>query len=120
MPGVSWAQSPNGPHAVAIEEHTRHKAGSSGNQCVGCQIPRIETELADVNARSHTFRFISPAEAERLKMSNSSSSCHSDKTAAWATAALKSWKEFLPGAWPISLQLASPRRAGWKHPRPQV
>ncbi|MDE3157384.1 MAG: cytochrome C [Acidobacteriota bacterium] len=89
-------QSPNGPHAVAIEQHTHHKAGSSGNECVGCHMPRIETELADVNVRSHTFRFISPAEAERLKMPNSCSSCHTDKTAAWATARLKSWKEFSP------------------------
>jgi hypothetical protein len=41
--------------------------------------------------RSHTFRFIAPAEAERLKMPNSCNTCHTDKTAAWATEELKSW-----------------------------
>ena len=92
-------QSPNGPRAATIEQHTHHKAGSSGNECVGCHMPKIETEMADVNVRSHTFRFISPVEAERLKMPNSCNSCHSDKTAAWATEALKGWKEF--SAWRV-------------------
>ena len=88
--------SPNGPRAATIEQHTHHKAGSSGNECVGCNMPKIEPEISDVTVRSHTFRFISPSEAERLKMPNSCNSCHTDKTAAWATAALKSWKEFSP------------------------
>ena len=87
-------QSPNGPHTATIEQHTHHKAGSSGNECAGCHMPKIEPEISDVNVRSHTFRFISPAEGERLKMPNSCNTCHSDKTTAWATEALKTWKEF--------------------------
>jgi predicted CXXCH cytochrome family protein len=52
--------SPNGPRAATIEEHTHHKTGSAGNECVACHMPRIEQTIADVNVRSHTFRFISP------------------------------------------------------------
>ncbi len=89
-------QSPNGPRAATIEQHTHHRAGSSGNECVGCHMPKIEQTIADVNVRSHTFRFIPPAEAERLKMPNSCNTCHTDKNASWATDALKTWNEFSP------------------------
>lgn len=88
--------SPNGPHTATIEQHTHHRAGSSGNECVGCHMPKIEQTIANVNVRSHTFRFISPVESDTLKMPNSCTSCHSDKTAAWAIDALKTWKEFSP------------------------
>ena len=50
--------SPNGPHAPTIEQHTHHKAGSAGNECVACHMPKIEQTIADVNVRSHTFKFI--------------------------------------------------------------
>jgi hypothetical protein len=59
-------------------------------------MPKIEQTIADVNVRAHTFRFIAPAEAERLKMPNSCNTCHRDKNAAWATQALKGWKNFSP------------------------
>ena len=88
--------SPNGPHAATVEEHTHHAAGSAGNECVGCHMPKIEQTIADVNVRSHTFRFIAPAAAERLKMPNSCNTCHRDKDAAWATAALRTWKNVSP------------------------
>jgi len=84
-------QSPNGPRGATIEAHTHHKAGSTGSECAGCHMPKIEQTIGDVNVRSHTFRFIAPAAAETLKMPNSCNSCHADKSAAWATEALKSW-----------------------------
>ena len=89
--------SPNGPHTRTIEQHTHHKAGSPGSDCVGCHMPSIEQTIADVNVRSHTFRIIPPSATERLKVPNScTSSCHADKDAAWAAAALKGWREFSP------------------------
>jgi predicted CXXCH cytochrome family protein len=88
--------SPNGPRTATVEQHTHHKARSSGNECINCHMPKIEQTIADINVRSHTFRFIAPAEAERLKMPNACNSCHTDKTAAWATQALKGWKEMSP------------------------
>jgi predicted CXXCH cytochrome family protein len=89
-------QSPNGPHTTTIEQHTHHRAGSAGNECVGCHMPKIAVMLGDVMVRSHTFKFITPAVADRLKMPNACTACHADKTSAWATDALRSWPEFSP------------------------
>ncbi len=88
--------SPNGPHAPTLEAHTHHKTGSSGNDCVACHMPKIAQTIADVNVRSHTFRFVSPAAAEAAHMPNACNVCHTDKTAAWASAALKTWSEESP------------------------
>jgi predicted CXXCH cytochrome family protein len=85
-----------GPHAPTIEAHTHHKAGSAGNECVACHMPKIAQTIADVNVRAHTFRFISPAESEALKIPNACNQCHKDKTPAWATEALKSWQNHSP------------------------
>ena len=89
-------KSPNGPHQPTIEQHTHHKPGSAGNECVGCHMPAIATQLADVNVRSHTFKFISPAATDSLKVPNPCTTCHTDKTTKWALDALKSWPEFSP------------------------
>jgi len=88
--------SPAGPHTASIEQHTHHRAGSSGNECVNCHMPKIEQTIADVNVRAHTFRFITPAEGERLKIPNGCAGCHGDKGAAWATEALRGWKTVSP------------------------
>jgi predicted CXXCH cytochrome family protein len=83
--------SPNGPHAKTIEEHTHHRVGSAGNDCVACHMPKIAQTLGDVTVRSHTFRFISPAETELLKVPNACNVCHSEKSAQWAREVLKHW-----------------------------
>lgn len=85
--------SPNGPHTPTIEQHTHHKAGSAGNECVSCHMPRIAQTIADINVRSHTFKFIPPAATDRLKIPNSCTDCHKDKTTKWATEELKKWPE---------------------------
>ena len=89
-------KSPNGPHAATVEQHTHHKAGSAGNECVNCHMPAIETQLADVNVRSHTFKFIPPSTTDSLKVPNPCTTCHKDKTTKWAMDALKTWPEFSP------------------------
>ena len=89
-------KSPNGPRDPTIEEHTHHKAGSPGSECVACHMPRIATTLGDVNVRSHTFRFVYPAETDSMKVPNACNVCHTDKTSAWATEALKTWKDRSP------------------------
>jgi predicted CXXCH cytochrome family protein len=86
-------KSPNGPHQPTIEQH---QAGSAGNECVGCHMPPIEAQIADVNVRSHTFKFISPATTDSLKVPNPCTTCHKDRDTKWALTALKSWPEFSP------------------------
>jgi predicted CXXCH cytochrome family protein len=87
---------PNGPRAPTLEAHTHHKADSAGSECIACHMPKIAQTIADVNVRSHTFRFVSPAMTESLQIPNACNNCHSDKTTAWATAALKSWGDRSP------------------------
>jgi predicted CXXCH cytochrome family protein len=88
--------SPNGPHAATLEAHTHHQANSAGSECIACHMPKIAQTIADVNVRSHTFRFVSPAKTETLGIPNACNVCHADKTPAWATAALKSWSDRSP------------------------
>jgi predicted CXXCH cytochrome family protein len=85
------ANSPNGPHAPSLEAHTQHKAGSAGSECVNCHMPKIETQLADVNVRSHTFKFIPPSATKMDKVPNSCNWCHTDKSPDWAAEALRKW-----------------------------
>jgi predicted CXXCH cytochrome family protein len=89
-------QSPNGPHAATIEQHTHHRAGSAGSDCVNCHMPAIEQTIADVNVRSHTFKFISPALTDTLKVPNPCTTCHKDKSTAWALDALRHWPGVSP------------------------
>ena len=89
-------RSPNGPHTATIQQHTHHQPNSTGSQCIGCHMPPIATQLADGNVRSHTFKFISPATTDSLKVPNPCTTCHKDKTTKWAMDALASWPEFSP------------------------
>jgi len=90
------AGSQNGPHTPTIQAHTHHQAGSAGSDCVNCHMPKIEATIADVNVRSHTFAFITPAMTEQYKIPNACTSCHNDKNDQWATDALKSWASVSP------------------------
>jgi predicted CXXCH cytochrome family protein len=89
-------QSLNGPRTGTIEEHTHHKKGSAGSSCVACHMPRIETTISDVKVRAHTFAFITPAMSEKYKIPNPCTSCHADKSDAWATEAMRQWPERSP------------------------
>jgi predicted CXXCH cytochrome family protein len=88
--------SATGPRTATLEEHTHHKAGTPGSQCVDCHMPQIETTIANVKVHAHTFSFITPAMTDRYKIPNPCTSCHTDKTTAWATDALRHWPERSP------------------------
>jgi hypothetical protein len=59
-------------------------------------MPKIEQTIADVNVRSHTFKFIMPSDSERLKVPNPCVGCHTEKTNAWAIEQLREWPEISP------------------------
>jgi predicted CXXCH cytochrome family protein len=88
--------SPIGPRAATLEEHTHHKPGSTGSECVACHMPKIEQTIADVNVRSHTFKFITPTMTEQLEIPNACNGCHTDQSNEWATEALRSWPGISP------------------------
>jgi predicted CXXCH cytochrome family protein len=88
--------SPNGPHAPTIEAHTHHPRGSAGSDCIACHMPKIEQTIANVNVRSHTFAFITPKMTDDFKIPNACTSCHTDRSTAWAREALRSWSGVSP------------------------
>ena len=59
-------------------------------------MPAVEQTIANVNVRSHTFRFITPTDTEQYGVPNPCTSCHKDKDNAWANAALSKWPGVLP------------------------
>jgi predicted CXXCH cytochrome family protein len=79
----------NGPRAATLEAHTMHAKGSAGSCCVACHMPAIEKTIGDVNVRAHTFAFVGPAMTETYKIPNPCTSCHKDRTTAWAREALR-------------------------------
>lgn len=59
-------------------------------------MPKIEQTIADINVRSHTFKFIPPLSTEQFKIPNACNSCHKDKTLQWAKNELKTWTQLSP------------------------
>jgi predicted CXXCH cytochrome family protein len=89
--------SPNGPHTATLEEHTHHKEGSPGSQCVACHMPKIATQgVPGAFVSSHTFKFISPAMTDKYKTPNACTSCHTDKSTDWATKEMMTWNTTSP------------------------
>jgi hypothetical protein len=59
-------------------------------------MPAIEETLGNVKVHAHTFRFITPADTQKLNIPNACNLCHADKTPVWATDILKSWNDRSP------------------------
>ena len=88
-------RSPNGPRG-SIEEHTHHKAGSPGSDCLACHMPRIAKEIGTFAVHSHTFRFISPAVTMKSGVPNPCTSCHTHQTNEWALTQIRTWENESP------------------------
>jgi predicted CXXCH cytochrome family protein len=88
--------SANGPFTATLAEHTHHKEGSAGSECVACHMPKIQTTVANVTVSAHTFAFISPADTDKYKIPNPCTSCHTDKTTGWALEQMRKWPERSP------------------------
>lgn len=87
--------NPAGLHGT-VSEHTHHAANSPGSDCIACHMPPIEQTIKDNYVAAHTFRFITPRQTEQSGIPNPCTSCHKDKTTAWATEQLKSWTTTSP------------------------
>jgi predicted CXXCH cytochrome family protein len=79
-----------------VVEHTHHGANSAGSQCVACHMPHIEQTIPGNYVAAHTFRFISPVETELSGIPNPCTSCHADRSNAWAIAELRKWGNVSP------------------------
>ena len=88
-------ENPAGPKGT-VSEHTHHLPTSAGSQCVACHMPKIELTIKDNFVSAHTFRFISPRETEQCGIPNPCTSCHKDKSTAWALKELRGWATTSP------------------------
>ncbi|MCB2227987.1 MAG: tetratricopeptide repeat protein [Desulfarculaceae bacterium] len=79
-------------HAERVKNapaHTRHKADSTGNQCIACHMPM--TSFAGMHRSDHSMLPPTPAATLKYKSPNACNQCHKDKDAAWADKLVRSW-----------------------------
>jgi predicted CXXCH cytochrome family protein len=88
--------SRNGPRESTLAAHTHHKDGSAGSDCVACHMPKIQAEIPGVFVSAHTFSFLAPSMTDKYKIPNPCTSCHSDKSTAWAADAMRHWPDQSP------------------------
>ena len=70
--------------------HTRHRADSEGNQCVGCHMPK--TVFARMVRHDHSMRPPTPATTLKYQSPNACNLCHPDKDAAWSDKYVREWR----------------------------
>jgi Flp pilus assembly protein TadD len=78
------------PERFAQASHHHHAEGSAGARCVACHMPT--TAYLGVHQRhDHSLRIPRPDRTSALNIPNACNKCHTDKSAAWAGDATKSW-----------------------------
>ena len=97
---LSHQGQPSRPERTVVTTHPPRRS-SAGSQCTACHMPQIAQTLlnkqgGDIFVASHTFRFLSPVLTENSGIPNPCTSCHKDKTNAWAVTQLRSWKTTSP------------------------
>jgi predicted CXXCH cytochrome family protein len=70
--------------------HHHHRPESTGALCVGCHMP-AKTYMSIDARRDHGFRVPRPDLSAAIGTPNACTSCHRDKTAAWAALAVAAW-----------------------------
>jgi predicted CXXCH cytochrome family protein len=73
-----------------LEQHTRHKPGSSGSQCYNCHMPHDTYGLLKA-VRSHHIASPSVETSLEVGRPNACNLCHLDKTIAWTARYLTEW-----------------------------
>jgi predicted CXXCH cytochrome family protein len=73
-------------------EHHFHEIGSAGAQCVSCHMPERTYMVIDPR-RDHRFAVPRPDLSDRLAAPNACTSCHTNRTNAWATDVLRTRRE---------------------------
>ncbi len=93
--GCHNARNPAGLKGT-VSQHTHHAENSAGSQCTSCHMPRIEQTIKDNFVAAHTFRFITPQMTEQSGIPNPCTTCHKDKSIAWAKQELGNWDSASP------------------------
>lgn len=70
--------------------HSRHAAGSEGNQCVACHMPTTVYMARDPR-HDHGFLSPDPRLTKETGVPNACNRCHQDKSTDWAIEAAEKW-----------------------------
>lgn len=71
-------------------EHSFHPAGSTGNQCVQCHMPKTTYMQVDPRA-DHGFHSPDPLMTKQLGIPNACSNCHQEESLDWAVDHAEAW-----------------------------
>jgi tetratricopeptide (TPR) repeat protein len=104
-------------HAARVAnapEHTHHKAGTSGNECISCHMPM--TEFARMRRSDHSMRPPTPATTLLYNSPNACNLCHTNQNAAWADKLVreKSKRDFEKPVLERAALIAAARKQDWK------
>ena len=102
--------------ADRIEQHTHHRVGSPGSNCVACHMPYLQHpdlgQALRFSRSDHTIPIPRPAFDAKLGVENACSPCHGDMSVErLQQAAQQWWGEFKPHP-PLVAALASLSEAG--------
>ena len=100
--GPKWTHPPERDDATCLKchetlqaadkrsAHTHHPAGSAGDRCLNCHMPRINEGLQDV-VRTHMI--YSPTRPDMIQANhpNACNLCHTDRSIDWTLDKLKNW-----------------------------
>ncbi len=78
------------PATYDVPSHTRHRANTPAADCRACHMPARNYMVVDAR-RDHGFKVPRPDETVAFGTPNACASCHADKSAAWAAAAVTRW-----------------------------
>ncbi len=119
--GPIWTAPPRKDDAVCLKchetyrstekrlAHTHHPAGSDGDRCLNCHMPRINEGINDL-VRTHMI--FSPTKKEMIQENhpNACNLCHLEKSIDWTLENLKGWYGKTYEDWRIRLKY--PDRSG--------
>ena len=89
-PGNAVCAQCHSPATFDTAAHHHHPAGSKGAECAACHMPTTTYMVVDPR-HDHSIRIPRPDRTYFLGTPNACNQCHSDKTASWASDAIKSW-----------------------------
>ena len=78
------------PQKFAATAHTGHPQSAASPDCIACHMT-VRTYMVVDPRHDHSFRVPRPDLSAKLGTPNTCASCHKDRDAAWAAAAIEKW-----------------------------
>jgi predicted CXXCH cytochrome family protein len=125
--GPKWSPPPERDDAVCLKcheqlrpaaarsAHTHHTAGSTGDRCLNCHMPRVNEGINDV-VRTHMIYSPTRPDMIHANQPNACNLCHTDRPIDWALTSMKQWydksfdEEKIAANYPMR---AEPAALGW-------